>query len=40
MALVNEQAVNAQFLKVNHAIFSFGIVKPVELRLDRLSGFH
>lgn len=34
MTFVNEQTVNAQFLKINHGVFPLGVVELVELRLD------
>ena len=40
MALVNEQAVNAELFKVDNRILTLGVVEFFELRLDCLSGFH
>ena len=40
MALVNEQTVNAELFKVDYRVLSLGIIEPVELCLDTLTGFH
>ena len=40
MALVNEQAVNAELFKVDYRILALGIIELVELCLNTLAGFH
>ena len=40
MALINEQAVNAELFKVDYRILALGIIEFVELCLDTLAGFH
>ena len=40
MALVNEQAVNSELLKVDYRILALGIIELVELCLNTLAGFH
>ena len=40
MALVDEQTVNTELLKVNDRILALGAVQLFELRLYCLAGFH
>ena len=40
MALIYKEPVYAQFLEVYHAVFPFGVVEFIELRLDCFPRFH